>query len=77
MSENAFNRKLPSNNTTGFKGVDKNKRKFRARIQYQGKHIHLGYFKTAKEACDVYDKVALKLFGQFARTNKMMQQYEA
>ena len=65
--ENSFNRKLSKNNKTGFNGVqfDKDKKKFRAIIRRK----HLGYFSDPREAAIFYDKEAIKLFGEFARTN--------
>ena len=40
-----------------------------ARIKVDGKTIRLGYFMTAEEAKEAYDKAALKYQGEFARIN--------
>ena len=72
-SDNGSNlRHLPIHNTSGFKGVhyDKVNHKWRARIQVNGKHIHLGRFKDKIEAAKAYDEAAIKYFGEFACTNK-------
>ena len=42
---------------------------FMAKIQFQKKHIHIGYYMTAEEAAIAYDKKAREVFGEFARTN--------
>ena len=75
-TENLGNSKIPKTNTTGFKGVytttnSKKPRKqpFMSKIQFQNKHIHIGYYMTAEEAARAYDKKARELFGEFARTN--------
>ena len=67
--ENMHNQKIPINNTTGFKGVTyyKPNKKFAAKIAIDNKNYHLGYFKTAKEASDVYDAKAKEIFGDFYR----------
>lgn len=72
-SENNINlRHLPRHNSSGFKGVhyDKVNNKWRARIQVNGKHIHLGRFIDKIEAAKAYDEAAIKYFGEFACTNK-------
>jgi AP2 domain/HNH endonuclease len=72
--KNAANCKLHSHNTSGYKGVSyiNSKKIFRAYIVYKDKQISLGCFKFAKEAAKTYDIKALELFGEFARTNKML-----
>ena len=73
QEQNARNRRLNSNNKTGFKGVSLNSKlkKFRADIRAgNGKTIYLGMYKTAEEAADAYDMAASFYHGNFARTNK-------
>ncbi|MCH7649282.1 MAG: HNH endonuclease [Thaumarchaeota archaeon] len=64
-AQNQMNSKIPSNNTSGHKGVDydKNVQKYRARLD--GKF--LGLFDTAKEASAVRWEAAKKLHKDFAR----------
>ena len=52
QSENLFNTKLYSSNTTGYKGVcyDKHAGKYKASIRLNGKSKHLGLYSTAEEA---------------------------
>lgn len=60
-------------NESGFKGISKNKIGiWRARLRVNYKEIYIGSFHTAKEAAEAYDKAAIKYFGEFALTNKMM-----
>ena len=47
----------------------RNKNKWMARIQVDGKRLFLGYFKFPKEAAKTYDIAAKKYFGEFARLN--------
>lgn len=72
--KNAANCKLHKHNTSGYKGVSymKLNKIFRGYIVYKDKQISLGCFKSAEEAAKAYDKKALELFGEFARTNKML-----
>lgn len=67
--QNTFNRTKYSNNTSGFKGVSfhKEKQKFRANINIDGKRKHLGYFENAEDAHEEYKKAAIKHHGEFAR----------
>ena len=68
-NENMHNQKISKSNTTGFKGVTyyKPTKKFAAKIKIDNKTYYLGYFKTAKEASDVYEKKAKEMFGDFYR----------
>ena len=70
-AENMMNRKINSNNTSGYKGVswDKAMNKWLASIQLNGKSIHIGYFFCLIKAAKAYDTAAVELFGEFARLN--------
>jgi hypothetical protein len=79
--QNHQNRKMHANNTSRLKGVGWNKRdkRWRARIRVNGKLKQLGTFDgppppapAPREAGRAYDKAALELFGEFARTNVML-----
>ena len=69
-SQNQANqRRLRSDNTSGFKGVVKAQGKWHARIWHQGKRINIGTFATAELAAAAYDNTAREVFGEFAATN--------
>lgn len=71
QAENAYNRKINSNNKSGFKGVHfkRANQKWCAQIQFNRKSIHLGYFNDKLQAAKAYDTAAIKLFGVFAKLN--------
>lgn len=54
-----------------FKGVSwtKSTSKWRAVVICNGQSIHLGYFHDEEEAAHAYDKAAIELWGEFAKTN--------
>lgn len=68
-NDNAHNVGRNSLNTSGFKGVSRDKARWRAVITSDGIKIHLGTFPTAKAAVRAYDSAAIRLFGAFARPN--------
>jgi hypothetical protein len=67
--ENQWNRSKNKNNTSGFKGVSRNRSGWRARITVDNKEIHLGTFKTATQAARAYDRASKKHYGKFGRLN--------
>ena len=71
IAENNKNRRLGSNNNSGYKGVHWNKyeKKWQARIQSNKKRIQIGYFNDVIEAAKAYDLAAMKYHGKFARLN--------
>lgn len=70
-SQNAANIGKISTNRSGFKGVVKHGKRFRAFIHKNGKTQYLGTFDTAKAAACEYDRAAKRLFGRFSKTNDL------
>lgn len=68
-SQNAMNSNIRSDNTSGYKGVSKHGRKWRAYIDKDGKRILLNSHSTPEEAARAYDKAAKEYFGEFASLN--------
>ena len=69
QSENARNTRARHNNTSGVKGVNKYRDKWHAKISFNGRRIHLGYFDTPEEAHAVYCRAAAKYHGVYARAS--------
>jgi hypothetical protein len=67
--QNQMNRKPQRNKQ--YKGITKHKRSkpWKAKIFYNNRHIHIGYYKTQIEAAKAYDQAAKKYFGEFAYLN--------
>lgn len=65
-SQNQANVGLRNDNESGYKGVRKVGNRWRAEIMKDKKCTHLGYFATAKEAAEAYQKAATDLHGEFA-----------
>ena len=55
------------------KGVvwHKNKKKWMAQIQLNGKQTYLGYFINEIDAAKTYNEAATELFGEFAYLNQV------
>jgi len=70
---NMRNRRKPNRkggSSSQYKGVSRTKQgKWHAYINVDGKRHNLGYFVDEKEAAAVYDKAALRFFGEYARLN--------
>jgi AP2 domain-containing protein/HNH endonuclease len=68
--ENSSNRRMHSNNTSGYKGVSfhKGTRKWQAQIIVKRKHLSLGYFNTPQEAHAAYCEASKKYHREFGRT---------
>lgn len=69
--ENCCNRRIASNNTTGYKGVCRccSGKKFCARIKKHGKSYWLGIFNSAVEAAAAYEKASKEIHSDFGRTS--------
>ena len=65
--ENCMTRKLSSKNTSNYKGVSfsKEKNKWMAFIQINGKNKHLGYFENIDDAINARVKKAKEIFGEY------------
>ncbi len=67
-SQNCMNSKMRSNNTSGFKGVNKGNRRttWRAEIWLNNKKINLGCFKNIYDAVFARKEGEVKYHGEFA-----------
>lgn len=70
-AENSRNRRTPSNNTSGFKGVfwQKREKRWHAVIDLNGKRVVLGRFLTVEEAHAAYARAAQEHYGEFSRAD--------
>lgn len=60
-----------SKNSSGYRGVTKEKKSYRANLYHKGTNYHLGFFKTAEEAAKAYNKKSKELFGDTNSLNKI------
>lgn len=67
--QNAMNKGRREENTTGYAGVRKHARKWRAYLNHGGKQVHIGLFGSAVEAARARDAKAVELRGEFACLN--------
>jgi hypothetical protein len=71
-SENGFNRFAPIQSATGYIGVKLGhgcRRRFEARIQIDGRMVHIGMFGDPETAARAYDREALRLRGPLTSLN--------
>ncbi len=66
-SQNRANSKRQWNNTSGFVGVTRDGKKWRARFTLDGRRQSIGLFNTKEEAHAAYCQKASDLYGEFAR----------
>ncbi len=67
--QNQFNSRSQKNSFSQYKGVSRNRGKWRAQIRHNNKDIWLGVHASAVAAAKAYDKKAKQLFGEFAYLN--------
>lgn len=68
-SQNKMNRAPHKDNSSGFKGVWKERRRWYSQIYFEGQYIFIGSFLTPEEAARAYDEAAKKYHGEFAKLN--------
>lgn len=68
-AENATNRGLQSNNTSGVTGVSwcRQKKMWRSYIGVSGSFLHIGYFRDKSAAQDAYARASAKYHGAYSR----------
>lgn len=76
--QNIWNNTKPTKNKTGYRGVYENERgkKYSAKISANDKTFTIGRFDNLEEAAHAYDRKAIELRGEFARTNFPRENYE-
>jgi len=69
QQQNAFNRVLYKNNSSGVKGVSWSiaQQAWHAQIRVTGKRIHLGFFKSKNDAANAYAAASAKFHGEFGK----------
>jgi AP2 domain len=71
-SQNKANTARYSNNSTGFKGVERTPYgRFKASIRKDRKPYYLGTFGDPREAHAAYDRAAREMFGEFANAGTL------
>lgn len=70
--QNQFNQPLQKNNTSGYFGVRyySLRKKYAARIKFNQRDIHLGYYKSKIEAAQARNVATRLLFGEYGRYNE-------
>lgn len=75
-TQNMCNRPMYKCNKTGYKGVSITREgSYLSQIAYQKKSYRLGRFSCPIEAARAYDRKAVELHGEYARTNFPIEDY--
>jgi hypothetical protein len=71
-SQNSFNRKRMTNNTSGIPGIEwrPKRQKWQVRAQVNGKRLFIGHFDSKEEAIAARNSVEKSLHGEFRRDAK-------
>lgn len=72
-AENVRNTRKRRDGVSRFKGVSRDRRKWKAEIQIDGQRVYLGRFQDEHCAALAYDNAARKYFKEFARLNFPVQ----
>lgn len=67
----AYNQRMKSNNTSGYRGVHKRENKWVARININGKDNYLGVFENIEEAAEARQLKEIELFGKLLPETKI------
>lgn len=73
-AQNAVNRNMSRNNTSGYKGVNRYRGGWVARVYRNGTRVSLGVFATPEEASAAYDRAMTEMHGEYACTNSMLRE---
>ena len=67
VSEQKFNRRIPSNNKSGYPGIsfDKKYKKYVAKLVHEKNWIHIGTYNTFLEALSARRNLELETYGQY------------
>jgi hypothetical protein len=66
VTENNRNVRKNRTNTSGYKGVRMEAGKWRVRIRFNGKKLHVGFFLRLEDAIKAYRQAAFRYHGEFA-----------
>lgn len=70
-SRSVASRQRKTSSGTGYTGVYREHKRYRAVISIAGKAKHIGMYDTAEEAAAAYNKVSKELFGEDGKINKV------
>lgn len=70
-SRSVASRQRKTSSSTGFTGVYREHKRYRAVISIAGKAKHIGMYDTPEEAAAAYNKVSKELFGEEGKVNKL------
>lgn len=69
QSQNTANQRQRRDNTSGYRGVSRKRRRWIAQIRVNGVQQHIGTYDTPVAAARAYDAAASAAFGEFAYQN--------
>jgi hypothetical protein len=72
IAQNHANRRKQAGTTSQYKGVERRRNRWQARIVVQRHRIDLGIYDDEQEAARSYDQAAVRYFGPFALTNALL-----
>ena len=67
--QSSANRRIHSNNQSGYKGVVQRGSRYRATVDYNGRHVFCETFSSKEEAAKAYDHYARLYHGEYAVLN--------